>query len=292
MACNICPRECGVDRRVERGYCGEGDTAVVSKIMLHHWEEPCISGKTNAKGSGAVFFSGCSLKCVYCQNRDISRGGIGEEYTSKELANAMLSLRDEGALNINLVTPTHFTMQITKALDLIKGELKIPIIWNTSGYEKVSTLKMLAPYVDIFLTDFKYCSSDMSLRYSFAEDYFEIAKAALRRMVEITGAPLFEEGLMKKGVIVRHLVLPRGYRDSIKVLDTVEDTVGHDNVVLSLMSQYTPDFLEDGYSELSRRITSFEYEKVSSYALSLGFAGYFQSRSSASAAYTPDFKRR
>lgn len=287
--CTICPRECSVDRSISLGYCGESDKTVISKIMLHHWEEPCISGKIRDKGSGAVFFSGCSLKCVYCQNRDISRGGNGKEYSAQALSDVFLSLQEQGALNINLITPTHFTLQIIEALALIKDRLYIPVIWNTSGYEKVSTVKLLQPYVDIFLTDFKYSSPKTALRYSAAENYCEVAEKALYEMINITGKPLFENDMMKKGVIVRHLVLPGSYKESIEVLNIIERTVGHNNIVLSLMSQYTPEFLQKDYKELSRRITTFEYEKVSSYAVSIGFSGYFQSRSSASAAYTPDF---
>ncbi len=289
MICNICPRECGVDRKEKMGFCKEGDVISVSKIMHHRWEEPCISGNSSSGGSGAIFFSGCPLHCVYCQNRDISCGGVGVKYGVKEFAERILSLQSEGVLNINFVTPTHFTCQIIEALEMIKESLKIPVIWNTSGYEKASTVKMLAPYVDIFLTDFKYVSAELAKRYSHSADYFEIASAALCEMVKITGAPVFEGELMKKGVIVRHLVLPGGYRDSIAVLDAVEACVGHENVVLSLMSQYTPEFLKEGYGELSRKITTFEYQKVSSHAVELGFDGYFQSRQSASPAFTPDF---
>ena len=287
--CNVCPRECSVDRSIARGFCGVGDEMTVAKIMLHHWEEPCISGAENSVGSSAIFFSGCSLKCVYCQNRDISRQGVGREYSVSELADVILRLQSEGAHNINFVTPTHFTFKIIEAVDAVKDRLFIPTVWNTSGYEKTETLRLLEPYIDIFLTDFKYCSAEKASRYSSAPDYGRVAKEALCEMVRITGKPSFENGMLKKGTVVRHLVLPGAYRDSIEVLKTVDEAVGHENVVLSLMAQYTPEFLNDGYGEIDRRVTTFEYEKAVSFALSLGFDGYIQSRGSATSAYTPDF---
>ena len=289
MGCTLCPRECGADRERGLGFCREGAQARVSKIMLHHWEEPCISGGEGDAGSGAVFFSGCSLMCVYCQNRAISRGGAGEIMSPRRLADEFLKLRDLGALNINLVTPTHFTDRIKEALDLVKDGLGIPVVWNTSGYEKPETVASLDGYVDVFLTDFKYVSSELSEEYSHAANYAEYAVAAIREMVKITGAPRFEGGLLKRGTIVRHLVLPGASRDSVEVLRTVDREVGAKNVLLSLMAQYTPEFLEDGYGALGRRITTFEYERALSEARRLGFDGFTQSICSASSAYTPDF---
>ena len=289
MKCTLCPRNCGVDRSVGYGYCGEGDEARVSKIMLHHWEEPCISGCEGDAGSGAIFFSGCPLKCVYCQNRAISRGGEGDVMTTDRLAKAILKLQEDGALNINFVTPTHFTNRIIEALDLTRGRLSVPVVWNTSGYEKVETLKTLEGYVDVFLTDFKYASGEISSKYSSAPDYPETALAALREMVRITGAPLFDGGMLRRGTVVRHLVLPGSYRDSIEVLNTVCRAVGTNNVLVSLMAQYTPEFAGSDFPELARRITTFEYSKVLSHAKALGFEGYAQQRGSASAKYTPDF---
>jgi putative pyruvate formate lyase activating enzyme len=257
--------------------------------MLHHFEEPCISGGEGGVGSGAIFFSGCALRCVFCQNREISRGAVGEVFSVRRLADEMLALQERGAYNINLVTPTHFTLGITEALDLIKRELSIPVIWNTSGYETAETVRALSGYVDIFLTDFKYFSSDISSRYSSAPDYSDFAGPALSEMVKITGAPEFDGEFLKRGTVVRHLVLPGFYRDSIDVLKTVAERAGAENVILSLMAQYTPEFLEDGYPEIDRRITTFEYNKVLACATELGFDGYMQSRESASARYTPDF---
>ena len=290
MGCTLCPRECGADREDSVGFCREGAQARVSKIMLHHWEEPCISGGEGDAGSGAIFFSGCSLMCVYCQNRAISRGGAGEIMSPRRLADEFLTLRDLGALNINLVTPTHFADRIREALDFVKDGLGIPVVWNTSGYEKPETIASLDGYVDVFLTDFKYSSPELSEKYSHAGNYAEYAAAALREMVKITGAPRFEDGLLKRGTVVRHLVLPGASRDSVEVLRTVDREVGAKNVLLSLMAQYTPEFLEDGFSTLRRRITTFEYERALSEARRLGFDGFMQSISSASSAYTPDFK--
>lgn len=284
--CTLCPRGCNADRTVSLGYCGEGNRARVAKAMLHRWEEPCISGKN---GSGAIFFSGCSLKCVYCQNSAISRHGKGELFSEHQLAELMLDLQAQGAQNINLVTPTHFANVIRKGIDIARSELTVPIVWNTSGYETVQAVAALEGYVDIFLTDFKYASHELSARYSAAPDYPDVAAKALAEMVSLTGKPQFDGELLKKGVILRHLVLPGCYRDSIAVLRRVAELVGTEGVILSLMAQYTPDFLQEGYAELARRITTYEYEKVADEARALGFDGYFQERSAASCSFTPDF---
>lgn len=287
--CELCPRRCGVDRARTVGYCGEGADARVAKVMLHHFEEPCISG---TRGSGAIFFSGCSMKCVFCQNRDISRVGAGEVMTPEDLASEMTDLCKRGAHNINLVTPTHFTDKIIEALDLVKDRLGVPVIWNTSGYELPETVRRLDGYVDVFLTDFKYSSRELSSKYSSAPDYAEYASSSLSEMVRITGRPVFKDGMMTRGVIVRHLVLPGAYRDSIAVLGKINDAVGTEDVVLSLMAQYTPEFAGKGFPELQRRITTFEYNKALDEARRLGFDGFCQSISSATSRYTPDFERR
>lgn len=275
-----------VDRTAVKGYCGEGSAVRISKIMLHKWEEPCISVGV---GSGAVFFSGCPLHCVYCQNREISGGGVGTVYHAKELSKVFLDLQDRGAANINLVTPTHYTDSIIKALDLVKSDLKIPVVWNTSGYEKAETVEMLKGYVDVFLTDFKYASSHIAKKYSAAPDYPKVALAALKKMVDITGESAFDGEKLVGGTIVRHLILPGCYRDSIEVLRLTAEAVGAKRVLLSLMSQYTPEFLAEGYPELNRRITTFEYQKVLSESIRLGFDGYSQDRASATKEYTPEF---
>ncbi len=286
--CILCPRECKRDRTLENGFCGEGNEMRIAKIMLHKWEEPCISGDDPERGSGAVFFSGCPLHCVYCQNRDISFGGCGEIYSPNDLAKAIRALEEAGAYNINFVTPTHFYHKICEALDIYRPG--IPVVFNTGGYEKAKTVEALSPYCDIFLTDMKYASRELSSAYSACPDYFERAMEALAAMVKAVGKPkLFENGMMEKGVILRHLVLPGARKDSERILRGVKETVGSENVLLSLMSQYTPDFAPDGCKPLNRRITTFEYEYVRDVAAELGFSGYGQERMSATAAYTPDF---
>lgn len=290
-ACAVCPRECGVNRFEKRGYCGEGAEVRVSKIMLHHFEEPIISGKCDDKrGSGTIFFSGCPLHCVYCQNSKISHGGTGDVLTANQLADAMLRLQDEGAYNINLVTPTHFTPQIISALDIAKPRLTIPVVFNTGGYEKAETVALLEGYADIFLTDFKYGTREAAEKYSAAPDYPEMAKTALSEMLRITGEPVIAgDGMMKRGIILRHLVLPGGRKDSIAALRLAAEAIPPQKVILSLMRQYTPDFAPDSFPALKRRITSFEYESVLKEALALGFDGFSQDAASAKTIYTPEF---
>lgn len=288
MKCNLCPRECGVDRNTDTGWCKMGKSAMVAKVMLHHWEEPPISGE---RGSGAIFFSGCSLRCVYCQNKDISRGQVGKPYTAADLAGEMLRLQDMGAHNVNLVTPTHFSDVIRDAIDLIRDKLTIPVVYNTSGYEKPSEIAKMAGYVDVFLTDMKYFSPVYSQKYSHAPDYFAVAKESLGRMLEISPECVFnEDGTMKKGVIVRHLVLPSLRRDSIAVLEELSREFDTKSFKLSLMAQYTPEFCDEGYPELARKITTFEYNSVVDKALELGYDGYIQDKSASSVKYTPNFK--
>lgn len=254
--------------------------------MLHRWEEPCISV---GAGSGAVFFSGCSLHCVYCQNGKISRGGVGELTGVSRLAEIFLELQAKGAANINLVTPTHFTVQIAEALRSVRDKLTIPVVWNTSGYEKAKTLELLDGLVDVFLTDFKYASPELAAKYSGAPDYPEVALSAVGKMVSLVGEPVFDGRTLRRGVIVRHLVLPGCRRDSMEILRLTAENVGVKKVLISLMSQYTPEFLPCGYPEINRRVTTFEYDSVCAEARRLGFDGFTQSRESASAAYTPDF---
>ena len=260
----------------------------ISKVMLHRWEEPCISGSDKDRGSGAIFFSGCPLHCIYCQNRDISSGGAGKTYTPKELSEILRMLEDKGAYNINFVTPTHFTDKIIEALDIYKPNL--PIVFNTSSYEKLETLDALSNYADIFLADLKYSSEEISKKYSKAPDYPTVALEAIKKMVEIVGKPQFEsDRMMKKGVIVRLLVLPGQRKDAVLSLERLFEAVGSDDIVLSLMSQYTPEFAPHECKELCRRTTTFEYEFVRSRAVELGFAGFGQDRQSSTSAYTPDF---
>ncbi|MBR5323093.1 MAG: radical SAM protein [Clostridia bacterium] len=285
--CNLCPRQCNIDRDSSVGFCLCNNTAIVSKIMLHKWEEPPISAKN---GSGAVFFSGCTLKCVYCQNSQISRTPVGTEYTPSQLADAFLKLQESGAHNINLVTPTHFTRQIISALDLVKHKLNIPVVYNTSGYEFIETLKMLKGYVDVYLPDFKYYKSELSAKYSKAPDYFKVALKAVTEMYEQVNSYCEDEnGLAKKGLIIRHLALPGCRHDSVKILEEIKNTLPVENIRLSLMSQFTPDFVPPEFKELSRKITSFEYNYILNKAIELGYNGFFQQKDSASAKYTPEF---
>ena len=290
--CNICPRECGVDRSSGKlGFCCAPEDFLVAKTMIHKWEEPCVAGDG---GAGTVFFSGCNLRCVFCQNIDISRGDNGEIMTDEELEAAIFDLLDGGAECVEFVTPTHYTEMIAALLSKIKPKLTVPVVWNSGGYEKVESLKMLEGLVDVYLPDFKYFDGEIAKTYSSAPDYFEIATAALGEMLRQVGKPSFDEkGKLQKGVLVRHLVLPSHRNDSIAVLRHVAENFGAESVLLSLMSQYTPDFyISSGCAEhknLCRRLTKFEYDSVMKAAESLGFDGYFQGVGSASKKYTPDF---
>lgn len=290
--CFLCPRRCGADRETEKGYCGCDSRVRIARVGRHFWEEPCISGKN---GSGAVFFIGCPLHCVYCQNREISAGACnlspGRSFDISALSELFLHLRDIGCHNINLVTPTPYTDKIALALRAVKPNLHIPVVFNCGGYESVPALKMLEGLVDIYLTDFKYASGELAARFSAAEDYPQVAAEALAEMLRQTGTPRFgADGMLESGVIVRHLVLPGHRADSMQVLDRIRAEAGGE-VLLSLMSQYTPNGAETGFRELSRRVTTFEYESVVKYARALGFEGYTQERSSAESGYTPEFDR-
>lgn len=288
MVCNLCPRKCNIDRKNDTGWCKSGENVKIAKVMLHKWEEPPIC---TGKGSGAIFFSGCALKCVYCQNRDISHGGYGREYTVEELAREIMHLQEMGACNINLVTPTHFSNRIREALDLVKGHLKIPVVYNTSGYELLEEIRKMAGYVDVFLTDFKYLSPDLSQKYSRARDYFTVAKESLKAMLDLCPQCVFDkDGKMEKGVIVRHLVLPGCRRDSIAILEDLARSFDISNFKLSLMAQYTPEFCSDSYPELKRKITTFEYQSVVDIAVELGYDGFIQDKDASSVKYTPNFK--
>ena len=285
--CTICPRNCGVDRLSGQiGYCGQTATLTGARAALHYWEEPCISG-TN--GSGAVFFSGCNMKCVFCQNHSIALGSTGMTLTLEHLAEIFLSLQDQGAHNINLVTPTHFVPQIITALSMINEKRNIPIVYNTSGYEKVETLAMLEGYVDIFLPDLKYYSAELSKRYSNAADYFVYAEKAIAEMLRQTGRPVFDEkGLMKKGVIVRHMLLPGQSKDTKKVLRFLHETFG-DDIWISIMNQYTP-MPGVTMDELHRRITEEEYDKILNFADMIGIRnGFMQEGETASDSFIPPF---
>jgi len=290
--CYLCPRECGADReRGEVGFCGEGSEMRIARFSLHMWEEPPISLE---RGSGTIFFSGCSMRCEFCQNRAISHaGGKGESVSTDRLCEIMLELQDMGAENVNLVTPTHFADKIALSLTKVKDRLHIPIVYNSSGYEKVETLKMFRGLVDVYLPDFKYYSDEVAKKYSSAPNYREYAKAAILEMFDQVGEPVFDSrGALLRGLVIRHLVLPTGRRDSIAVLDTIADTLPADKILISLMSQYTPDFaVASGspHKELHRRLTTFEYDSVTKHAAELGLSGFCQERGSADKKYTPDF---
>jgi len=285
--CTLCPRECRADRETSQGFCGGGLLPRAAKAYLHMWEEPCISG---TKGSGTVFFSGCSLKCCFCQNYRISAESFGKEISIERLSEIFLELQYKGAHNINLVSPTHYVPQIIAALDMCRDKLHIPVAYNCGGYEKAETIEMLRGYVDIFMPDMKYYSSELSEKYSAAPDYFEYASKAIAKMTEIAGKPVLDEnGIMQRGVIIRHMVLPTHRRDSEAVLKKLYELYGTDSFLLSLMSQYTPFYKSCEHKEINRRISTYEYEKVSQLAQELGFNGFMQERSSAKEEYTPDF---
>ena len=287
--CKLCPRECGADRENgEIGFCGAGSEIKTARCAPHFWEEPPISGE---RGSGAVFFSGCPLKCVFCQNREISHGGLGKTVSDSELEKMIFGLAEKGVHNINFVTPTHYTDRIAKILKKIKPELGIPIVWNCGGYEKEETLDLLEGLVDIYLPDFKYFDPELASAYSKALNYKDIATRAIKKMFSQVGkVELNADGMMAKGMIVRHLVLPGCRKDSIRALELLSKILPPDKIYLSLMSQYTPEFaLDCEYKNLHRRITSFEYNSVAERARELGFIGFMQERASAVADFTPDF---
>lgn len=286
--CRLCPRNCGVNREKSSGFCGSKNKIMAARAALHFWEEPCISG---TRGSGTVFFSGCTLKCCFCQNYEISTGKIGKEISCERLGEIFLSLQEKGAHNINLVTATQFLPWILPALDLVKHKLKIPVVYNCGGYEKTEIVELLKDYVDIWLPDLKYYDSALSARYSKVADYFRIAQNAISQMICQTGAPVYDtNGIMQKGVIIRHMVLPGCRQDSIKLLHWMHDNLPEGKYLISLMSQYTPYYKSCDYPEINRRITSFEYNKVLDEAIALGLTnGFMQEKSSAKEEYTPPF---
>lgn len=309
MACELCPRHCNVERSHGRqGYCGMGSEVTVARVAPHFWEEPCISGE---KGSGTVFFSGCNLRCVYCQNYKIAAGRTGQRMSSEELSAAFLSLQEQGCHNINLVTPSHYVPQIRQALQQTK--LRIPVVYNTSSYECVQTLRQMEGLVDIYLADLKYLDKGLSGKYSHAEDYPETAKAAIAEMVRQTGgityvralqgteqtseqketipnATEYPDGaLMARGVIVRHLLLPGQVEEAKRVLRYLYETYG-DTIAVSILNQYTPLPHVAAYPELNRKVTDEEYEEVVEFALELGIGhGFLQEGQAASESFIPEF---
>lgn len=272
--CLLCPRKCGINRRTgQTGVCGVSSEIKVARAALHYWEEPCISGK---RGSGAVFFSGCSLHCVFCQNREISDGKAGKVISKERLSDIFMELADKGANNINLVTPGQYIPDIVWAVNDAKSRgMKLPIIYNTSGYENVTDLKLLEGIVDVYLPDFKYMDSTLSARYSRAKDYPSVAKQALSEMVRQQPDVVIDNatGLIQKGVIVRQLLLPGHVNDAKAVLKYLYDTY-HNHVYISMMSQFTPIALKD-YPEINRTVTRREYERLVDYALEIGITNAF-----------------
>ncbi len=287
--CTLCPRNCHVNRAAGgTGYCGQTDELMVARAALHQWEEPCISGQN---GSGTVFFSGCSLGCVFCQNHPISRGEAGKQITPARLSGIFIELQQQLAHNINLVTPTHFIPQILEAISIAREKgLCIPVVYNSGGYEKPEMLKLLEGYVDIYLPDLKYRSPKLSKRYSGCTDYFSKASTAIAEMVRQAGKPVFDEdGIMKSGVIVRHLVLPGCIYDSMQVIKYLYETYGND-IYISIMNQYTPMAPAEDFPELKRKVTDAEYDEVVEYALSIGVEnGFIQEGETALESFIPCF---
>ena len=286
--CSLCPRMCFADREVTTGYCGVKNTLRVARAALHFWEEPCISGE---EGSGAVFFTGCNLRCVFCQNYQIARAEQGKEITVERLSEIFLELQEQKANNLNLVTATHYVPQVVEALKAAKQlGLSIPVVYNCGGYERVETLKMLEGLVDIYLPDFKYMDSQRAKRYSHAENYPEVAKVAIAEMVrQQPGAVFDKRGMMRKGVIVRHLMLPGGIKDSKAVVKYLYETYG-DNIYISLMNQYTPLPHVESYPEINRKLKKFEYDRLVDYAISLGVEnGFIQEGETAEESFIPAF---
>ncbi len=283
--CTLCPRRCGVDRtRGQLGFCKMPGQIHAARAGVHYWEEPVISGSF---GSGAVFFSGCTLKCAFCQNYDISQENFGKPMTSAELRAAFERLIDEGVQNINLVTPTHFLPDILPALE---PKLPVPVVYNCGGYESVETLRQLEGKIDVYLPDFKYSDNALAKKLSSAPDYFETASAAILEMYRQVGKPVLEDDEMKRGVLVRHLVLPGCVDNSLGVLDWVAEHFRSGDILFSLMSQYVPMGRAAEMPPFDRRITELEYDSVLSYMMLLGIEdGYTQDFSSAERGYTPRF---
>jgi len=287
MNCNICPHNCNADRQSKFGACQAPADFKISHMQLHHWEEPCISG-TN--GSGTIFFSHCNLKCVFCQNYNISQQGYGKIISEQEFINLCKKLKDQGAHNINLVSPTCYSHLLIKILPEIKTKTNLPIIWNSNAYEKSETIKQFNNIIDVYLPDFKYYDSNLAVKYSQAPNYFKHALAAITEMVKQVGeVKIDKDGLIKKGVIIRHLVLPGEIQDSKKVLAVIKENFNN-KIWVSLMSQYYPAHNAVNYSEINRTLSKDEYNEIKGYYESLDFAnGYSQELDSAEKKYTPNF---
>lgn len=284
MICNNCPRKCNVDRHKGVGICGVGELPRVAKVSLHKWEEPVISGKN---GSGTIFFSGCNLKCIYCQNYKISSENYGKYITYERLAEIFKEFEEKGAMNINLVSPSHYTHAIKEALKIYKPS--IPIVYNSSGYDSLESLELLKDDIDIFLVDFKYMDSELATRLSKAPDYPEVAKIAITKMREYQPKEVFDEnGMLKKGVIIRHLVLPNHTDDSMRILDWIKENINEPFV--SLMSQYVPMYKAILHEDINRTLKPLEYKVVKEHMVNIGLTnGFAQELDSATACYIPEF---
>ena len=284
MICNNCPRKCNIDRSINVGVCGVGEQPRVAKAYLHKWEEPIISG---SNGSGTVFFSGCNLKCVYCQNYQISHKNYGKYITYEKLAEIFKNLEQAGASNINLVSPSHYVHAIKKALDIYRPN--IPIVYNSSGYDSLDNLEIIKDYIDIYLVDFKYFDSELAKRLSKAPNYPEVAKQVILKMREYKPEEIFDEkGMLKSGVVIRHLVLPEHTDDSINILNWIKDNIN--NPFVSLMSQYTPMYNAKMFDDINRPLKPIEYKVVEQEMVNLGLTtGFAQELTSANTCYTPVF---
>ena len=287
--CCLCPRKCGINRYEQKGYCGANNKLKIAHYSLHMWEEPVISGDT---GSGTIFFSNCNMKCMYCQNKKISLDGYGKYTSLKRLEEIMMELQEKGANNINLVTPTHYVPQIAKVLKKIKHKtLNIPVVYNTSSYENVGTLMMMNNLVDIYLADLKYYDDELALKYSFCTDYFETATMAIDEMYRQVGSlQVSEDGLLKKGVIVRVLILPGHIEDAKNIINYLYKTFG-DSIIISIMNQYTP-VNKCKYDNLNRKVSDEEYNEVIDFAAELGVINAFvQDGDTAEESFIPEFDK-
>ena len=285
--CEICPRKCKVNRYEKKGYCRCDDKVRIALVSKHYFEEPCISGRN---GSGTIFFSNCNLNCVFCQNHDISQGGKGIDVTVERLAEIMLEQQERGANNINLVTPTMYVEQIIKAIDIAKdGGLNIPIVYNTNGYEEVETIKKLAGYIDIYLPDFKYFTNELAIKYSKAPNYFEKVTSSLLEMQSQFDEYVFDGEIMKKGMIVRHLVLPNHIQNSKNVLKWIKENLRED-IYVSVMAQYFPTYKAIGDELIGRKLSFSEYRKIEQYFYGLDIKnGYIQDLGKHEEEFVPDF---
>jgi putative pyruvate formate lyase activating enzyme len=291
LSCKICPIHCGTDRTQQKGPCGASNKLIAAKAFLHQWEEPCISGKA---GSGTIFFSGCNLHCVFCQNHDISQECNGKEISIERLAEIMLELQAQGAENVNFVTPTPYALHIIEAAALARRNgFSLPIIYNTNGYESVETIEMLKGTVDVYLPDIKYFNDRYAVKYSKAPNYFDHASKAIKAMIDQVGYPIFDDsGLMKKGVLIRHMIMPEQLEDTKNILRWIKTTLGEQTYV-SLMCQYTPMYKANSYEEINRKLDDWEYEYIVDFFFKLGLEnGFVQDYSSATTDYVPNFDLR